>query len=211
MVYELISDQKKVDESIACYRKAIELDPNLFPAHFNLGNGLASQGKLDAAIACYRRASELDPHHANVRMYLADTLAKKGWNLVKSREPERRHPVRAVAAANEAIELDPRSSFAWQYLGLVQYRIGNWQASIEALEKSCKLQEGGTGDAFQWLFLAMAHWQLGDKDEARKWYDKSIQVERVMPEELRRFRAEAEELLKITDEKPTAQPPVEVK
>ena len=30
-------------------------------------------------------------------------------------------------------------------------------------------------------------------------------------EQLRRFRAEAEELLKITDEKPTTKPPVEVK
>ena len=30
-------------------------------------------------------------------------------------------------------------------------------------------------------------------------------------EQLRRFRAEAEELLKITDQKPTTKPPVEVK
>ena len=30
-------------------------------------------------------------------------------------------------------------------------------------------------------------------------------------DELRRFRAEAEELLKITDEKPATKPPVEVK
>ena len=46
----------------------------------------------------------------------------------------------------------------------------------------------------------MAEWQLGNKDEARKWYDQALQwMEKNQPqnEELRRFRAEAAEILKI--------------
>jgi hypothetical protein len=46
----------------------------------------------------------------------------------------------------------------------------------------------------------MAHWQLGDRDEARKWYDRAVAwMEKHQPknEELRRFRTEAEELLRI--------------
>ena len=63
------------------------------------------------------------------------------------------------------------------------------------------------GDSFDWFFLAMAHWQLGGKDKARKWYEKGIkwmeknqkQLEqnKQWDEELRRFRAEAEELLGV--------------
>ena len=30
------------------------------------------------------------------------------------------------------------------------------------------------GSAFDWFFLAMAHWRLGDKDKARKWYSQAI-------------------------------------
>jgi hypothetical protein len=45
-------------------------------------------------------------------------------------------------------------------LGFCLYRTGNWRESIEALEKSCKLQPGGTGDAGQWIVLALAHARL---------------------------------------------------
>ena len=58
------------------------------------------------------------------------------------------------------------------------------------------------GDATDWFFLAMAHWQLGDKDEARKWYDKAVEwMDKNQPknEELLRFRAEAAELLGISE------------
>jgi hypothetical protein len=46
----------------------------------------------------------------------------------------------------------------------------------------------------------MTQWQLHNKDEARKWYDKGVEwMEKHAKEneELRRFRSEAEELLEI--------------
>ena len=60
------------------------------------------------------------------------------------------------------------------------------------------------GDAFDWFFLAMAHWRLGHKDEARAWYDKAAawDAKNLPPpenEELRRFRAEAAALLGVND------------
>ena len=50
------------------------------------------------------------------------------------------------------------------------------------------------------FFLAMTHWQLGSKEEARKWYDQAVQwMEKNAPEngELRHFRAEAAKLLGV--------------
>ena len=35
-----LKDKGQVDEAIACYRKAIELDPKFARAHNNLGNAL---------------------------------------------------------------------------------------------------------------------------------------------------------------------------
>ena len=33
------------------------------------------------------------------------------------------------------------------------------------------LRQGG--DAFDWLLLAMTHWQLGQKEEALQWYTQA--------------------------------------
>ena len=65
-------------------------------------------------------------------------------------------------------------------------------------------QVGTAGDSIQWFLLAMAHSQLGHKEEARKWYDQAVQwMDKNQPknEDLRRFRAEAAELLGIEKKK----------
>jgi Tetratricopeptide repeat len=87
-------------------------------------------------------------------------------------------------------------------LGVALLRAGNWKESINALHKSKDLRKGG--DSSNCFFLAMAHWHLGDQDEARKWYNRGVQwMEKNQPEdeELRRFRAEAAELLGIEKKK----------
>ena len=113
-----------------------------------------------------------------------------------------RNPNQTVELAKKAVELAPEDGSFWNTLGVAQYRAGHWNAAIEALEKSMELRKGG--DASDWFFLAMAHWQLGHKDEARKWYDKAVEwMDKNQPknDELRRFRAEAAELLGITEPK----------
>ncbi len=50
----------------------------------------------------------------------------------------------------------------------------------------------------------MAHWQLGNKVEAHKWYDQAVKwMEKNQPkaEELRRYRAEASEMLELKAKK----------
>jgi hypothetical protein len=76
------------------------------------------------------------------------------------------------------------------------------RAAVEVLEKSDELLKGNAL-SFNDFLLPMSHWQLGNKDEARKRYDEALAwMEKNAPQddELRRFRVEAEELLKI--EKP---------
>jgi hypothetical protein len=55
----------------------------------------------------------------------------------------------------------------------------------------------------------MAHWQLGEQDEARRWYGKAVEwmeKQQTDDEQLLRFRAEAEELLGITQPQPSTDP-----
>ena len=60
------------------------------------------------------------------------------------------------------------------------------------------------GGSNEWFFLAMARWQLGEKDLARRAYDRAVQwMEKYHPknEGLHRLRAEAAEVLGIEQKK----------
>ena len=102
--------------------------------------------------------------------------------------------------ANQAIELQPDDADHWNNLGVAQYRAGDWQAAVEALEKADGMIE--QGDREHRMFLAMAHWQLGNKDKARELYAQGaawIAAHAQDDEEQIRFRAEAEQLMGITE------------
>jgi tetratricopeptide (TPR) repeat protein len=125
------------------------------------------------------------------------------WLLATFADPKLRDPDLAGQMGKKAVELAPKNGNCWNSLGVAHYRAGSWDDAIAALEKSMQLRK--EGDANDWFFLAMARWQLGDKEKARKWYDQAVQwTQKNQPqdEELRRFRAEAAELLGIKDQLP---------
>jgi tetratricopeptide (TPR) repeat protein len=153
---------------------------------------------------------------------LALAYNELAWFLGAGPDPQFRDPLRAVELARRAVERAPQHQVPnyWNTLGVAHYRAGEWRASIQALEKSLELQtlnlealkmvaghvpqvqNQQPGTSFDFFFLAMAHWQLSDKDKAREWYQKGVQwMDKNAPrdEELRRFRAEAEDLLCIKD------------
>jgi serine/threonine protein kinase len=118
------------------------------------------------------------------------------WILANCPDRTLRDPGKALALAKQVIDLAPEKGDYWNTLGAAHYRVGNWKGAVEALTTSVKLRKGG--DSFDWFFLAMAHWHLGDKDQARRRYGQAVQwMEKNRPEdeELRGFRAEAAELL----------------
>jgi tetratricopeptide (TPR) repeat protein len=193
-------EQKKLDEAIVCFRMAIEVDPKSALAHYYLGNVLRDQRTLDAALDEYREAFRLDPRMTDARFISA--LNNQAWTLATDADLGKRDPAQALKMAQAAVELGSRLRSTWNTLGAAQYRAGHWQAALRALNKSMELTKGG--DSFDWFFLAMAHWQLGEKDKARDWYDRAAQwMDKNQPTnaELLRFRAEAAELLAVENNK----------
>ena len=62
----------------ALYERAIALEPDVFEAHFNLGNIFHDLGRYPSAQVCYRDALKLNPGYADAHFYLAVTLEKSG-------------------------------------------------------------------------------------------------------------------------------------
>ena len=99
------------------------------------------------------------------------------------------------------MQLSPQKADYWTTLGAAQYRQGQWRAAVTSLQKSVELSGGG--QVRDWLFLAMTHWRLEEKQEARQWYDKAAkwtEDNQSGDEELDRLRNEVADLLDAADE-----------
>src|SRR5205807_5020677 len=79
---------------------------------------------------------------------------------------------KAIANAEKAVALAPQAPASWNALGLACYRAGRCKEAVNALEKAMSLRSGG--NSFDWFVLAMAHARLGDKTQARTWYDRAV-------------------------------------
>jgi tetratricopeptide (TPR) repeat protein len=124
----------------------------------------------------------------------ADALNELARLYADAPNPQFRDPARAVALAKAAVAVKPLEAEFRTTLGLAHYRMGDWKAAVAALEGPGGIETDGLGK----FLLAMAQWQRGEKDEARKWFDRAVAwVEKNQPrdDELRRFRAEAATLL----------------
>jgi WD40 repeat protein/tetratricopeptide (TPR) repeat protein len=118
------------------------------------------------------------------------------WLLATDPEVQFRDPARAVALARKAVEAAPEKGAYWRTLGIAQYRAGDPKAALAALDRAMSL--GGDGAAE--FFRAMAHWQLGERDQARQSYEAGVRLRaeaKSKQEDLKSFRDEAAALLGI--------------
>jgi tetratricopeptide (TPR) repeat protein len=167
----------------------------LAETHLKLGEHLAEIGRFAEAEQEARKAIGLKEELSDARVQ--NNLA---FSLATSPDPGMRDSQLAVRLAKRAVVLKPQNGGYWNTLGASHYRAGDWDAAIAALEQSMRLRAGG--DPADWFFLAMAHGRKGNQTEARKWYSQSIdwmEKNKSQDQDLRRFRAEAEDLMGITD------------
>jgi tetratricopeptide (TPR) repeat protein len=187
------------DKAILNYSKVIELDPKYRLAWISRGANYVKVAQYDKALADCREAMRLEVVRGGPfgSVYAANRWA---WTLATDPKTKQRDGRHAVAFAQLAVNAAPTDRNYWHFwntLGAAHYRAGDWQKAVTALGKSMELRKGG--DSIDWFFLAMAHWRLGEKDKARQWFDRAVQwmdKNQRKGDELHRFRAEAEELLK---------------
>lgn len=143
--------QDLLEEAVANYRSALQIEPDLVDAQHNLAVALSRQGDLEAATAAYYAALNLDPAHSD-----------SYFGLGKALEQQERWQ-EAITAYRQAIDLNPdfvNAVYALAALLLMQGQadeaIGVYQQAIERLPN------------FAWSYhhLGVALLQEGQHDRA---------------------------------------------
>jgi tetratricopeptide (TPR) repeat protein len=140
----------------------------------------------------------------------AASLNNSAWGIVAWPTSDPEDVKIALDLAKKTVELEPQAGHYWNTVGVAHFRAGEWSEAIEALRKASELANG-TQLAFNSFFLAMAHWQEGQKDAADKWFAAAdLWTKKYGPqnEELRRFRSEAIQLLGRTETEAAVDQPV---
>lgn len=183
----------RLDEAMATYRHAIELDPRLIDAHLNLGNLHRARGELDAAIAAYRRVLEIAPNHAAAFNNLGNVYTqqnKKPEALECYRAAVRENPGFALAHFNlsgalqesgqldaalyhchRATELDPSNPEAHNSLGYVLARLNLADAAKESYRRALALRPNFAQALNN---LGVAHFNEGEPREALQCYERAV-------------------------------------
>ncbi len=91
------------------------------------------------------------------------------WLLANCPESSLRDPERGAELAEETLPLTNDKAQLWLLHALCEYRRENWESTKELLSKAAEAR--GEANAYDWVILAMTHWQQNQKDTARNLLD----------------------------------------
>ena len=142
---------------------------------FQLGEVLLDAGKpadaedpLHRALEVFEALVAAHPDRSDYRRKLGENCDNLCCRVAAAPRVMPHGTRRALDAARRAIELDPgKADMHLQSLGWVLYRVGDWKGCIESLEKQKNYASQGD------FFGAMAYWQLGDKEQALRVFDRA--------------------------------------
>jgi tetratricopeptide (TPR) repeat protein len=168
-------EQGQVDEAMAHYRRAVEMQPAYATAHYNLGEVLRQKGQEDEAIAHFRRALEIRPDYADAHNSLGVVLLRRGQvdeALVHLRQALEIRPDRAedhnnlanvlwqkgqieeaIAHFRTAVEIRPAYAMAHYNLGQILQQDGRVREAISHYERALEIQPdfAPAGNSLSWV------------------------------------------------------------
>ena len=77
-------------------------------------------------------------------------------------------PRKHLELARALVKLRPERPNHWRNLGAALYRNGQWSEAVESFQKAGEILKDE--DMVPHMFLAMAHWQLGNEELAKEIY-----------------------------------------
>ncbi len=139
------------DETEACFRKALDINPDYGMAHQYLANHFTSQGRYTEAVDAYHQALRIKPHSIPANVNLATALVLLG------RLDE------ALLRYQEALRIDPDCRQAILGMAHVYERQGKVQQAYDLIHPYLEAADNGADVAM--IFAALCR-PLGRCDEA---------------------------------------------
>jgi tetratricopeptide (TPR) repeat protein len=158
---EALIQKGSVDEAIAHFQKALQINPDYAEAYYNLGEALLKKGNVDEAIAHFQKALQINPDFAEAHNNLGEALIQKG------------SVDEAIAHFQKALQINPDYAEAHNNLGEALIQKGNVDEAIAHFQKALQINPD----------YAEAHNNLGNAliqkrnvDEAIAHYQKALQI-----------------------------------
>ena len=120
----------KVDQAIACFQRALALDPGYADTYNSLGVAQLIKKDHAAALRAFEEAARLAPENADYENRAGSTLLLLGD--INAAEPHFRR----------ALELQPRYAAAMANMGIIEFRRGQRDAAERRLRESISLWGG---------------------------------------------------------------------
>ena len=118
----------RIDEALAHYREAVEIQPRLVAARNNFGDALLRKKRVDEAMAQFQTAVEINPMHAGSHNNLGLALAQRGATDD------------AIAHYRKALELKPDYPEAHFNLGDAWVQKGQFEEAFASFRKGLELK-----------------------------------------------------------------------
>ena len=180
---DLYAKKRKWQSAIACYSKAIRIDPRTAEAHIKLAKILAKTGNHPHYVEHMYLAYTLKPDmgSADDHFLLGQALRKLG------------NRTRAISCYEQAIKLQPRFNEAYRCLGKVYQEIGKPKNAIAAYQVAVR---HNPQDADFHFSLGELQEQQGSWENAVRAYRKVLELNPKYPQASQRLNYALSEKLK---------------
>jgi tetratricopeptide (TPR) repeat protein len=140
--------ERRLEDAIRSYEKALDLDPNLVDAWLAKGKALRRLKRYEEAIAANDRAIQLQPENSS-------GWFGKGYALSEIQKyPE------ADAAYAQAVKLNPNRSIFWRHHAFALIKLGKYQEAWFCLDKAIALAPDSASNYYTQAFYHALHNQM---------------------------------------------------
>jgi tetratricopeptide (TPR) repeat protein len=132
-----LANRGRLDEAIAHYRRALEINPQMVEAHVNLGNALQHQGDHSSAVRQWCAAIHLQPNVISISI-----LNQTAWILATCGDATARNGAQAVELAERAAGLTARRDPAiLDTLAAAYAETGRFAAAVQTAQQSLAIAQ----------------------------------------------------------------------
>jgi len=157
-----LSELGRHEGALACFDRALELDPESKDAWVNKGAVLRKLERWAEAVNCYDRALALDPDSNLAWVNKGLALQRLGQHA------------ESLEFFEQALRLNPRTEGAWYSKGMALSHLGRHDEALKCYDEALKIKRRYERT---WVAKGSTLEALGRDDEALKCYDGALELD----------------------------------